>query len=107
MMTGQPTPADKLVDHIDGNTLNDRWNNLRLATVSQNGRNMRQASHNTSGVTGVCWYKPTSKWEAKIQHEGKSIYLGYFTHKEEAIEARRKAEIHYHKEFRASAGVQK
>jgi hypothetical protein len=107
IMTGEPTPADRIVDHIDGNSLNDRWKNLRLATHTENQCNRRKMSNNTSGVSGVNWNEQCHKWRASIQHNGTRIHLGRFTDKEDAIEARRKAELHYHKEFRASAGVQK
>lgn len=58
-------------------------------------RNVDKASNNTSGHVGVSWHKTLQKWQAYIQHEGKKIYLGLYTHKEDAIAARIAGEIKY------------
>ena len=58
------------------------------------------SKNNTSGVTGVHWHKVKKKWEATIT-EGKKKYLGIFTNKEDAIKARKEAEIKYYGEFRS------
>ena len=63
--------------------------------------NKSRQSNNTSGSIGVFCYKAKNKWRAHIQKDGKNIHLGYFETKEEAIEARSKAEETYFKEFRA------
>jgi hypothetical protein len=82
-MTGQD-PVNKLIDHIDGNPYNNRFNNLRLATRHQNGCNQKKHSNNTSGFKGVCWHKVIKKWQAYITVEGQRVGLGYFGTKEEA-----------------------
>ena len=69
----------QVVDHLDGNSLNNRFDNLRLTSESGNSRNAKMRSHNTSGITGVGWYKPSSKWVAQAHdNNGKKKNLGYF-----------------------------
>lgn len=75
------------IDHADRNTLNDRLENLRLATRSQNTTNRRIQKNNTSGMRGVRFYKPSSKWLARISLNGKTLHLGYFDTKEDAYSA--------------------
>ena len=93
---------DKLcVDHIDRNRLNNHISNLRYATNSENSMNRSKCSNNTSGTTGVNFHKTNNKWRARITKDGARKNLGSFDSKEEAIEARNKAEEKYFKEFRA------
>jgi len=81
-----------IVDHINGNGLDNRKANLRIATYSENGANRRiSKKNNTSGFKGVSWYKPHKKWRAGICFDGKCKHLGYFDSKEEAAEAYNKA----------------
>ena len=95
-------PDDKrCVDHIDRNKLNNHISNLRYATDSENGMNKSRQSNNTSGIVGVYFCKDRNKGRAVIKKDGNPIHLGYFETKEEAIEARIKAEEKYFKEFRA------
>jgi hypothetical protein len=93
-------PLEKLVDHEDGNGLNNKIKNLRLATTPENGRNRRLQKTNTSGITGVHWNKRRKKWEAHIKVNFKKKWLGYFVNKEDAIQARKEAEKKYFGEFR-------
>ena len=83
------------VDHIDGNGLNNLWSNLRTVTVHENRKNKRKPANNTSGVMGVCWRKRSRKWQAQIQHAGHTKHLGHFYNKEDAIAARKAAEVLY------------
>jgi hypothetical protein len=92
-MTGDH-PEDE-VDHIDGNGTNNIWNNLRAVTRADNAKNMRKSSANTSGVTGVVWIKRIKSWKSQIMVNGCCKYLGYFRSKEEAIAARKAAEVLY------------
>ena len=85
----------KIIDHIDQNSLNDKIENLRPSNALHNQRNTKMDHRNTSGVTGVCWDKCNNKWLANITVKGKQIYLGRFTNKEDAIQARKEAEIKY------------
>lgn len=72
------------IDHLDGNIQNNNIENLREVTVSENGKNRKRASHNTSGFTGVHFHKPTQKWVARICDNGKRKTLGHFDTAEEA-----------------------
>jgi len=77
----------KYVDHIDGNKLNNRIENLRPATAIENAYNCKMSKNNTSGVKGVSWNKGTKKWEANINVAGVRFNLGHFETLEEAKEA--------------------
>lgn len=83
------------IDHENGDGLDNRITNLKLATGSQNMRNSRKHVTNTSGHTGVVWHKHKRLWQAQITVDDKSIYLGMFVNKEDAISARVKAEQQY------------
>lgn len=83
------------VDHINGNGVDNRWENLRDVTQSENNRNMRLPANNKSGCIGVHWCKRAGKWFARIMHGEKRISLGYHLNIEDAIEARRAANIKY------------
>ena len=86
-------------DHRDGNTLDNRRHNLRIADNIQNAQNSSIQSNNTSGLKGVDWVRKAGKWRAKIYVAGKSKHLGLFTDKEAAGEAYRKAALSYYGEF--------
>jgi hypothetical protein len=89
-----------VVDHINRDGLDNRVCNLRFATFSQNNMNKGIARNNTSGCTGVDWSRSVGKWRARIKLKRKTIELGYFTEKKDAIKARKQAEIKYFGEFR-------
>ena len=93
-------PKDQ-IDHINRDRADNRIANLREVTNKQNLQNAGKYSHNTSGHTGVCWHKQSSKWEAKIRHNYKHIYLGLFTDLAEAISARKAGELKYWGHHRA------
>jgi hypothetical protein len=83
-------PCDKLVDHIDGDGLNNRRSNLRAATTRQNQANKRLPENNTSGFKGVReakWATGPKRWRATIFVDGKHNHLGYFFSPEEAAVA--------------------
>lgn len=88
------------VDHIDGNRLDNRVNNLRIVTRWQNRLNCGTRKDNTSGHTGVSWARDKRKWVAQIQVHGKGIRLGRFSNIDDAIAARKAAEIKYFGEYR-------
>ena len=91
---------EKIIDHINHNTLDNRKSNLRICTQNDNAKNKSKQINNTSGVTGVSWYKKYEKWRVRIQVNNKDILIGYFDDKEEAIKSRKEAEIKYFGEFR-------
>jgi hypothetical protein len=68
-----------MIDHRDGNSMNNRWSNLRLATASQNNANRRRSPHSLSGYKGVSLV-PNSRrrWQAVIYKNRKRMYLGTF-----------------------------
>ncbi len=92
-------PAGMLVDHINGNTLDNRRCNLRACTKGQNQMNMRRNSRNTSGYRGVHWNKKNKKWTAMIRVANKKHYLGLFESVEAAATAYAEASRKYHGEF--------
>lgn len=90
-----PIPTGMTIDHIDHNPLNNRISNLRLATQTEQKRNMPISKNNSSGVVGVCWSKKAKRWRARIGVDGKVIDLGTSEFIEEAIAMRKRAEIEY------------
>jgi hypothetical protein len=83
------------IDHINGIKHDNRIINLRAVTNAENSRNKSLCISNKSGHTGICYNKKTNKWKAAIGSNYKNVYLGSFENKEDAIEARRIAEINY------------
>ena len=80
-------PAGLEIDHKNGQRHDNRISNLRLATHRQNMANSRSRQNNTSGFKGVSLFKPTGRWMAYIVVNYKRIYLGYFSHAEDAARA--------------------
>ena len=92
--------AGKVVDHINGNSLDNRKANLRECLHKENMRNRRGRNKNsTSGIKGVFWIKNAKKWRAQIKVNRVVIYLGYFTDKIKAATAYNDAAKKYHGEF--------
>lgn len=84
---GRPLTDDEEVDHINQNKLDNRKENLRLATSAENKRNRGKQSNNTSGYKGVMWDKATGKWMARICIDKKRIYIGWYSDKIDAAKA--------------------
>jgi len=95
---GEPVPP--LIDHIDGNPHNNRINNLRAATKSQNMVNSGIQKNNTSGFRGV-QKAPNQRtgFAAYIRADGRYIHLGTFATIEDAAQARRDAANKLHGEY--------
>ncbi len=85
----------KYVDHIDHDRLNNKPDNLRDATLTENNRNCKIQVNNLSGVVGVSWCSERKRWVASIWHESRAIPLGRFTDKSDAVRARKNAEVLY------------
>ena len=84
IMTGE---MPDIIDHINGDSLDNRWCNLRSVTQQVNLCNRKQMRSNTSGVTGVIWDKSRGKWKAVLSRKN----LGRFDTFEEAVECRQRA----------------
>ena len=93
------TWPELLIDHIDGDPLNNKIENLREANFNENVRNIRTPKHNTSGVKGVGFCKKTGRWTCWIWVNNKKIWLGRHDTKEAAAMAYAVASKKYHKEF--------
>lgn len=91
---------DMSVDHINRNKLDNRKCNLRICTRRQNNFNRGIRNDNTSGIIGVSFDKRRNKWRSRIQVDKKEKHLGYFNTVEEAIRARKQAELEYFGEYR-------
>lgn len=83
------------IDHIDRNKTNNSWNNLREVSHTCNMRNCKIQANNKSGITGVCWYKASNKWQAHIRIPKQNINLGYFDNLTDAAKSRWIAEVKY------------
>ena len=90
-------PKGKEVDHINHNKSDNRKCNLRICTNQQNNRNKCSK--------GIAFDKRVNKWQARIYYNGKNLYLGSFTNKEDAIAARKAGELKYFGEFAFQGGV--
>jgi hypothetical protein len=84
-------------DHENGNTLDNRDENVRQSTKTQNNCNVGLTRQNTSGLKGA--RRDHGGWRSDIRVDGKLKFLGYFKTKEEAHEAYCKAAVLYHGEF--------
>ena len=89
----------EFLDHADGDKLNNRIENLRECTKSQNRQNSKTSKHNTSGTKGVDWNKRVQKWRARICVNGKSKFLGFFNEIETAELALKIERVRLHGAF--------
>jgi len=78
-------PGDvQIADHINGDRLDNRRSNLRLASAEVNAQNRLPNRRSMSGVRGVGWHARLGKWQASTHVNGRTIYLGVYETKEEA-----------------------
>lgn len=92
-------PRNKEIDHINGNPLDNRKENLRIVTHLQNSYNQKIASNNTSGYKGVSYSKEKNKWTTQIRFNKKLHYLGDYSSLEKAARVYNEAARKYHGEF--------
>lgn len=91
------------VDHINGHKHDNRWENLRAATRSQNQFNRPARKDNSSGAKGVYFDKRSGKWAAQIRHNGKRFNLGLHASVDMASAAYRAGSERLHGEFARNA----
>jgi hypothetical protein len=87
------------VDHVNGQKLDCRRDNLRLCTSGQNKYNIGKKRDNTSGYKGVWYSKQKQRWVSEIWVEKKKRYLGSFNTPEDAAIAYNAAAIRFHGDF--------
>lgn len=90
-------PCDLLIDHINGNILDNRLENLRACTSSQNLGNMHKVKRN--GLQGAFYLKDRGKWRSAIKVEGVTHYLGTFNSEMDAHLAYKKAKEERNNKF--------
>jgi len=98
LMTGQD-PGGYQIDHINGNKSDNRWENLRLATNSQNRLNAKRPTSNTSGAKGVRWCAKDRCWFARVALNGRNVLYRRFRSFDDACDAATWARDTHHKEF--------
>ena len=92
-------PQNAIVDHRNGNRTDNRMQNLRVASHSDNMRNRKMGANNRSGFKGVSFREKTGMWIACISLDGKSKHLGCFSKPQEAYAAYCNAARALHGEF--------
>lgn len=94
------TDPNIIIDHIHHNRTDNRKSELRTVTSQENAFNRGVRKDNTSGYTGVQFNPRINKWISQISINGKTISIGCFVNKDDAINARKKAEKEYFGEYR-------
>jgi hypothetical protein len=89
-----------LLEHINGSKSDNRLSNLRETRESEKGANTGRQSPRTRGHRGVRWHAGSQKWMARIMVNYEGIYLGCFTHLEDAMGARKAAELEHLSDFK-------
>ncbi|MEG1123085.1 MAG: HNH endonuclease [Citrobacter sp.] len=90
-----PVGPDEQIDHINHIRMDNRIVNLRKASNTDNSRNASIGSNNTSGALGVWFEKRRNAWVAEIKVDRRKIHIGQFEKFEDAVAARKAAEVTY------------
>ena len=93
------TPDVLYTDHINGDRLDCRKQNLRNCTYAQNNKNVKTRKDNKSGYRGVYWEKGMKKWRSVISAEGEKVCLGFFNSAIDAAKAYNKKALELHGSF--------
>lgn len=91
-------PPNMVVDHIDGNSSNDKIENLQVISQSKNLMKSKP-KRNTSGYRGVSWHEPSGKWQVRIYLDNKEKYLGRYEDVNEAAKIYDAAALEYFGEY--------
>ena len=83
-----PIPEGAQIDHVNGDKLDNRLENLRLSCRRMNQRAYRNLQGGSSKYRGVCWFERDKKWHARFRHNGKDRYIGAFASEVQAALAR-------------------
>jgi hypothetical protein len=94
-----PPPPGMFVDHRDGNPLDNRKKNLRLATRKQNNVNVPRPLKTQGRFKGTALDRRSGKWRGQIQNDGQKIHLGMYSTEEEAALAYNRAAREFFGEF--------
>ena len=93
------TELNMIVDHLNGNGLDNRRSNLRNCTHAENMRNRKINKKNRSGFKGVSYYTKDNKWRAMIKFNNLRIHIGFYIDPKDAARAYNEAAVKYHGEF--------
>lgn len=83
------------IDHINGDGSDNSIKNIRTVSAKDNKKNIRIRKDNTSGVTGVSFSRSLGKWKVEIYSNAGYVFVGYFSIFEDAVKARKAAEVQY------------
>ncbi len=99
LIMGLDNDDDRICDHINHNTLDNRIENLRICTHRQNMQNTSSRKGSSSTYKGVAWNKTAKKWQAVIRANDINYYLGIFKTEEEAARVYDAKAVELHGEF--------
>lgn len=96
-----PCEPGFMIDHIDGNKLNNTRENLRIVDVYQNSQNSKKkrSAKTTSEYKGVSWHSERKKWRSEIAVDNQRAFIGLYDDEEECARASDSACLFYHGEF--------